>query len=73
MVKLDNIHRLSEGGVRPSIAHLEMWLLSSYEHAVSVMYVLEKYFYSTQTFCMREILEIIFVRELQVSSSCMCN
>ena len=60
-MKLDNFHSLSEVVVGPILAYLEIWLISSYEHAVSVMYVLKKYFYSVQIFCMREIVEMIFV------------
>lgn len=72
-MKLDNFHCLSEAGVRPSLAHSEMQLILSYEHAVSVTYVLKTYFYSVQTFCVREILEMAFVNWLQVTSSCVCN
>lgn len=51
---------LSEVGVRPTLAHLETWLLSSCQHAVSSTYILKQSFYSVQTLCMREIMGIGF-------------
>ena len=70
-MKLDNFHNLSEVDVRLLLAHLAIWLISSYECAVSVMYFLKKYFYSVQTFCMREILEVIlFISFKLVAHKC---